>query len=90
MKLFSLDISIVATAYIRAETPEEAAELARQHLVDSEMQLSSRYAPMGENICIDGSSFEQTIENEEAIAFSPAMTIVGPHANKFDVEEVGN
>lgn len=88
MKLFSLDINIVATAYIRAETPEEAQELARKHLVDSDMHLSDRHTPVNEDVCIDGSSYEQTIENEEPIAFSPAMTIVGPYENKFEVEEV--
>lgn len=88
MKLFSLDIKVVATAYVRAESEEEAIALVREHLVDGELQFSSRYQPMGEGICIDGSSYEQTMQNEEAIALSPAMTISGPFEEDFTLDEI--
>lgn len=92
MKLFSIEINVVATAYIRADTAEEAAELARKHLVDTGIILSSRHQPCGENICIDGRSYEDTIKNEEPIALSPAMKIVGPYIapdkEDFIIDEV--
>lgn len=88
MKLFSLDINIIATAYVRAETPEEAQELVRQHLVNTGMHLPDDHEPFSDEICIDGGPYKKTILRTEPISLSPSMTLVGPVDSNINVEEV--
>lgn len=86
-QVYSIDIKICATAYIVAESLEEAQDLAND-LEDKGIELSSRYQPIGDDMCIDGSSYEALAENDERVALSPAMTIHGLWTKSDTVELV--
>lgn len=77
MKLFSIDLKVAATAYVRAENKEQAiaalkAELARSGTDLVEFEIS-------------GLSFD----NPElpTISLSPAMTVWGPWGDWSDMGE---
>lgn len=78
MKLFSTDIMICATAYIKAESEEEALKIAQAELKDRGIEFSNRYQGLDDNLCIDGRPYECLLDNDEEVALSPAMTIHGP------------
>lgn len=74
MNLYSIDINVIATAYIKAETQEDAQAIA-EGLTDSGIELSSRYQFAGDDICVDGRDYRALLGNDEPTALSPAMTI---------------
>lgn len=82
MNIYSLDVKVGATAYIKADTPEQALELAKQHMTYTGIQFSDRHQNLDEAgdpvICMDGRPYPALAENEEVIALSPVMTIHGP------------
>lgn len=88
MKLYGIDVDINATAYIKAETREEALAIARRDLTNTGLELSSRHWSLGDNLCVDGRSYECLLENEEDIALSPAMSINEQQFRLDDVDEV--
>lgn len=73
-KLFSIDVPIYVTAYIKAETAEEALNLAKAELCDRGIEFSNRYQGLDDNLCMDGRPYECLFENDEEIALSPAVT----------------
>lgn len=77
MNLYSIDITVIATAYIKADSAEEALVHA-WNMAETGIELSSRHQPAGEDICIDGRPYSAMLTNSEAVALSPAMTIHGP------------
>lgn len=75
MKLFSLDIPLVATAYIKADSAEQALKLANEWMTETGIEFSSRHQNIGEQLCIDGCPYACLARNDEAIALSPAMSL---------------
>lgn len=68
MKLYSIDMLIHATAYVRAETPEEATRLARDLLTGSDVALANCNCDV-----VSGESFDS--EELPDVSLSPAATI---------------
>jgi DnaJ-class molecular chaperone len=71
-KLFSINVRLVATAYILAQSEEEAMAAARD-LTDSSGEMPTGY--FGDGIEISGESYNPDMPE---LSFSPAMTVVGP------------
>lgn len=71
MNLYSIDIQIVATAYIKAESPEEALTIAHSQL-NTTMELNEN---RNGEIPIDGSDFKHL---EPTVSLSPAISLNGP------------
>lgn len=69
MKLYSIDMLIHATAYVRAETPEEAARLASQ-FTGLEIELDDG---MSETQIVSGLAYDD--EDLPEASLSPAATI---------------
>lgn len=87
MKLYQLNVNIVGTAYIKAESEEQALEIANRDLRDVGLEFSDRHQPIGDNICIDGCPFEGLVDNDEDIAFSPAFSI-NAEQNEFSASDI--
>lgn len=80
MKLYSVDIKICATAYIKAKTPEEAFEIAKS-LKHGALELSpDEY----QDIPISGRQYDDP--DLPDVSLSPAMTVYGP----FDGETIAH
>jgi hypothetical protein len=75
VNVYSIDVPIVATAYIVAESPEAALEIANRDLADTGIHFSDGYQPLGDNLCIDGCTYDLLLDNDEEIALSPAMSL---------------
>jgi hypothetical protein len=73
MKVFSIDVRMVATAYIRAETHEAAVELVQRQLHETGLDLEVGYM---NDVPISGLQYHDPELPE--VSLSPAMTIVGP------------
>ena len=71
-QLFSIDVRMYATAYIRADSAEEATAIAKG-LKDSAMEVAT---DSGGDVEISGLQFDDP--DLPDISLSPAMTIVGP------------
>lgn len=84
-KLFSVDVAIVATAYIVAESEAEAQEIANG-LSDQALEFSSRQQHVGvdDEIIITGETYNADMPE---ISLSPAMTLLGPQGRKVDFQE---
>jgi hypothetical protein len=67
-KLYSIGVTIYATAYVRAESEDEALETAKRFEGDF---LELKGYP------IDGRAYETVIEGDMDVTLSPGMT-VGP------------
>lgn len=73
-KLYSTTVTIYATAYILADSPEEALEKAAA-ITDTGIEFSNRRQDIGDDgLCISGESYSADMPE---ISLSPAMTI-GP------------
>ena len=89
MKVFRQDIEIAATAYIVAETEEEARALVQKQCVQNSEELLEEST----GGLVRGASFATLIEEVEddsyapRITISPAITLVGPF-NADEIEEV--
>lgn len=73
-KLYRIDVRVYATAYIKADTPEEALEKAKA-LKGEPINLEYH-----EGILISGDDFEALKEDQ---TLSPAMTIFGPEDGDY-------
>jgi hypothetical protein len=84
-KLFSVDVAIIATAYIVAESDEEAQKIA-DSLGEEALEFSSRRQDIGvdQDIAITGETYNADMPE---ISLSPAMTLVGPQGRKVDFQE---
>jgi hypothetical protein len=92
MKCFSVDVRIIATAYILAETEEEAQKKAHA-LINESLEFSSRRQLIGDDVWMTGETYNRDMPE---VSLSPAMTCHGPNGypvefvEDFDaVEEVG-
>jgi ribosomal protein L21E len=82
MKLYSVNIKICATAYIHADTPEQAMQIARDMQNDC---LEVREDWDGE-VPITGAQYDDPDLPE--VSLSPAMTIHGVFDDEEEAEEV--
>jgi hypothetical protein len=87
VNLYQLNVNIVGTAYIKAESQEQALEIANRDLRDVGLEFSDRHDPIGDNICVDGCQFDGLLDNDEEIAFSPAFSI-NADQNEFTLDDV--
>ena len=71
MKLWSIDVRLYATAYIKAETQEEAMNIARTLSGESPGILNS-----GGDVPLSDLQFSDN--DLPDVSLSPAMTIAGP------------
>jgi hypothetical protein len=75
LKCFSIDVRIMATAYILAETAEEAQDKA-DHLTSTGLEFSRRRELIGDStvgdIWITGETYNRDMPE---ISLSPAMTL---------------
>ncbi len=72
-KLFSIDVRLYATAYIKAETEAAALEIAKG-LSGSCLEM---HEDMDAELPISGKDFES--EDLPDVSLSPAMTVHGPN-----------
>lgn len=77
MKLFSITVKLAATAYIKADSEEEAMEILTDRVGDGS---DYKYGEEDVREVIDGSEFNVNMPD---FSLSPAMTYYGP----FDSEE---
>jgi hypothetical protein len=77
MPIYSIDVKIYATAYIRADSEKEATEIA-QSLSQTALELPDceDISNGDEPIAITGTTLDGP--NLPDISFSPAMTLYGP------------
>ena len=71
MKLYSIDVKIYGTAYIKADSPEHALEIA-ENLKNECIYTDTSF----EGVEISGAKFDDPDLPE--VSLSPAMTIHGP------------
>jgi len=83
MTLYSIDVKVWATAYIKADSEEEAQKIA-DSMRDWTLQLSDEPIDAGD-VMIFGGDFDGP--NMPALSLSPLMTIAGPEEG-MQVEEV--
>ena len=86
MKVFRLDVKVVATAYIVAADEQEARKLAESELVNTGTELLEE----GEGGFVRGCDFEtlvqEVLDDEFAprVTISPAITIEAP----FNIDNI--
>lgn len=73
-QLYSIDVRVVATAYIRADSAEEATRIARE-MKDSTLEVDPHTS--GGDVEVSGLQFDDP--DLPDVSLSPAMTIVGPY-----------
>lgn len=73
MNLYSIDVRLYATAYIKAETEAEAQAIANN--LATTIEFSDRAQEVGDGIEVTGESFNFDMPD---VTLSPAMTLVGP------------
>lgn len=90
MKLFSIDIRMIATAYVAAASEEEARKIVADSLTDTGGDLPvSDYSDTGGDVTVSGYSYGHPKLYEYGWSLSPAVTIVGPeHPQLEEVCEV--
>jgi hypothetical protein len=76
VNVYSIDIQVAATAYIKAESEEEARKIASA-LPNEFLEFSNGHQLIGDDICMDGCQYRGLYDNNETTALSPAMTITG-------------
>ena len=81
MKLYSINVKVVATAYIKAESEEEAKRIFLERCGDGSTPL------------FGSDDIRDLIEDDQfqapelsGFSFSPAMTFYGPVDGEFDFE----
>ena len=80
LKLYSLEISVFATAYIKAKSPEEALKLAQARLVKNGLYVDEN-ATM-----FDGRPYDKLMSHSiQDITVSPAMTVDHIHGEPEQV-----
>lgn len=91
MKLFSIDVKVFATMYVKAETEEQAIEVInRWKNTGCELPTGDCEAG-GDPIQVNGDRYSRLMPD---VSFSPAITIVGPEdsdtpelVEDFDAED---
>jgi hypothetical protein len=83
MPVFRIEVTIQATAYVKAEDAEQAQTLLAEHDGDT-MELSRRDVPLNDELWISGRQYDDP--ELPAISLSPAMTlrVVEPEAEPVD------
>lgn len=71
MKVFSIDVRVYATAYIKADSAEEALALAKA-MQDSTLTVTDA----GSEVAISGVMLAS--DDLPRVSLSPAMTVYGP------------
>jgi hypothetical protein len=71
MNVYSIDVRVYATAYIKANSAEEALEIAKG-LKDSALEVDDA----GSDVEISGAMLDDP--DLPDVSLSPAMTVVGP------------
>lgn len=80
LKLYSLEISVFATAYIKAKSPEEAILLAQNQLVKQGLYVDE------EATMFDGRPYDKLMSHGiQDITVSPAMTVDHIHGEPEQV-----
>lgn len=75
-KIYSMDVQMVGTAYIRADSPEQALAIAKEKLSYLGIEVHGKR--------ISGKRFNDP--TLPSVSLSPAMTIVGPFVDPL-IEE---
>lgn len=85
-KLFNVDVAIIATAYIVAESEEEAQKIAND-VIGHAIEFSSRRQSIGvdDEIVITGETYSAEMPE---FSLSPAMTINGPQGRVHFSEDL--
>ncbi|UIS25314.1 hypothetical protein [Erythrobacter phage vB_EliS-L02] len=72
-RIYSGEVLIAATVYVKAETAEEAqAEIARLQDEQRGIEFSSRRELIGDDLWMTGEAFSEDLPD---VSLSPAMTI---------------
>lgn len=71
-KVYSVEVLICATAYISAESPEEAARIATENFREHEDASTSDRSFFGD-VPVSGATFDDLPD----VSLSPAMTFLG-------------
>jgi hypothetical protein len=87
-KMYSIEVPICATAYIKAHSPQEALAIANNELADTGVEFSNGYQSIGEAVCMDGRPYSCLFDNEEDVALSPAVTFTAKGFDIFDIDTV--
>jgi hypothetical protein len=89
LNLYSVDIKLCATAYIKAESEEEAMQIAKQTYGEAGEGVDGAELPTGEgmNIIVDGTRFGPDMPE---VSISPAVAFYGPWSEKTHAELVEN
>lgn len=74
MKLWTIDVRIYATAYIKAETEAEAQEIAAG-FANTDLEFPN--GEYGQDFEIYGGDLDVDNEALPDVSFSPAMTVAG-------------
>lgn len=82
-KLFSMGVTIHATAYVLADSEEEAVAKCREACMDSAIYLSDRRQEAGDMI-ITGETYSPDMPE---VSLSPAMTVGEVDAKSVDLAE---
>ncbi len=84
MPIYSKEIDIVATAYIRADSPEQAMQMLKDGLKDSSLLLEEGYCG---DVIINGMDFDDPFL--PSLSLSPAMTVQDiVHQSEQDLPEL--
>lgn len=84
MKLYSINVKICATAYIKAETEEDALAILNENVGDGTTMNFGEDDIRG---VIDGSRFSTDMED---FSLSPAITYYGPFGSDEAIDLVEN
>jgi hypothetical protein len=74
MPIYSQDIRLCATAYVRAESAEEAARLISEHFGEGE----TAELPTGQGLYVDVSGARFDVPSLPDVSISPAVSFYGP------------
>jgi hypothetical protein len=87
VSVYSVEVAIWATVYVRASSQEEALELLRGEGGEKEHSHFLEFPICDPGIEISGARFDD--ENLPEVSMSPAMTmtLTGITADKFDLVE---
>lgn len=84
MKIWNCDIKICATAYVRAESEDEARALIDEHFGEGEMGI----LPSGDGGAVTVSGLWFDAPNLPDVSISPAVTFYGPWADEDGTADV--
>jgi hypothetical protein len=82
-KLFQVDVALIATAYILADSEEEAQKMAMDK-ARTGIEFSGRRQEIGEDLFMTGEVFSPDMPE---FSLSPAMTFGAPQGKAYLTEE---